>query len=357
MQYQTPSMKRITTGLLFLIASSMALADHPGTGFGASASGPITTISASTLPAGTKTIGLEVTHVKADAFIDEELARFADQHIHAHSTDSLISTTIGLGYGVTNDFTVGLRLPYIHRDNIRAGHHSHAGGTVTNEAEALGDSQGIGDLSAIGKYRFLNDSRGNQEAAVLFGLEMPTGTTSRINRGGERFETEHQPGSGSWDPLVGLAYTKRMGKTSFDTNVLYKIATRGAQATELGDQFFYNLAFSYRLRGSVGEPAEVHPHRHADGHAHYHEVPSPVGGTSVDLILELNGEWQDKLKIAGVVENNSGGNTVYLSPGIRISSMKNWAASASIGIPVAQNIGRAHTDSDWQLIVGVARAF
>jgi hypothetical protein len=359
MQKTTLTINKIATGFLISTASSMAWADHPGVGFGASSSGPITTISASTLPAGTRTVGLEVIHVKAKPFSDEELERFAARHIHAHSTDSLTSTAIGIGYGVTNDFTIGLRLPYIHRDNIRAGHHSHAGGVVSNEAEAHGDSQGIGDLSVIGKYRFLNDSFNNQEAALLVGLEMPTGTTSKRNLQGERFETEHQPGSGSWDPLVGLAYTKRIGKMSFDTSVLYKVATKGTQATRLGDQFFYNAALSYRIKDTADEQVGSHHHYHSGEHAHHHhdEALHAFSGTNVDLIMELNGEWQDKQKIAGVVDHNSGGNTLYLSPGVRLSSISNWIANLSVGIPVVQNLNGAHPESDWRLAVGVSRRF
>ena len=359
MRNTTFTSKKITIGLLISTVSGMAWADHPGVTFGAASSGPITTISASTLPAGTKTIGVEVTHVKANPFSDQELEGFAADHVHAHSTDSLTSTALGFAYGITNDFTVGLRLPYIHRDNIRAGHHSHAGGTVTNEAEAHGDSQGIGDLSVIGKYRFLNDPVKNHQAAVLVGLEMPTGTTSRRNLHGERFETEHQPGSGSWNPLVGLAYTKRMEKMSFDTNVLYKAARTGAQATDLGDQFFYNAALSYRLKDAAGVEGEPHHHHASEEHAHHHheEASQPFSDTSVDLILELNGEWQDQQEIAGVVNANSGGNTVYLSPGARLGFANNWAAHLSIGIPVVQNLNGAHPESDWRLAAAVSRSF
>jgi hypothetical protein len=354
------SRKQIATGLLISTIGSIAWADHPGVGFGASSSGPITTISASTLPAGAKSVGLEVTRVRAKPFSDEELAGYAGRHIHAHSADSLTSTSIGLGYGVTNDFTIGLRLPYIHRDNVRAGHHSHTGDVATNAVEAHGDSRGIGDSSVIGKYRFLNDSISNQEAALLVGLEVPTGTTNRRNLQGARFETEHQPGSGSWDPLVGLAYTKRIGKMSFDTSVLYKIATRGAQAADLGDQFFYNAAVSYRLKDAVGEQAE--PHHHHDHsreqkHHHHSEVTEPFGSMNVDLVLELNGEWQEKQKLAGVVDNNSGGNALYLSPGLRLSSTSNWTANLSLGIPIAQNLNGAHPESDWRMTVGVSRRF
>src|SRR5215218_7222948 len=73
------------------------------------------------------------------------------------------------------------------------------------------------------------------------------------DRQGERFETEFQPGSGSYDPLAGLALSQRLGRWSFDTNVLYVFANKGAQRTNLGDRFQYNGALSYRLFGSAAE--------------------------------------------------------------------------------------------------------
>jgi hypothetical protein len=71
--------------------------------------------------------------------------------------------------------------------------------------------------------------------------------TDRRNNQGELFDAEFQPGSGSWDVLFGLAYTKRFGAWPFDANVLYMLVTEGVQNTDLGDRFLYNAAISYRL--------------------------------------------------------------------------------------------------------------
>lgn len=350
--------KTAATSLIISAAGTSSWADHPGVGFGASSSGPITTISASTLPAGTKSIGLEITRTKARPFSNEELAGYARQHIHAHSTDSLTSTSVGLGYGVTDDFSVGLRLGHVARENIRAGHHSHDGGAVRNQAEAHGDSRGLGDLSVLGKYRFLNDSDSNEEASVLAGLKMPTGRTDRRNLQGRRLETEHQPGSGSWDPLIGVAYSKRMGGVSFGASGLYKVATTGAQATDLGDQVLYSAAISYRLISTAGEEAEPHHHHPESGeHTHQGQADKLFSGTYIDLILEVNGEWQGRQTIAGTKDGNSGGNTLYLSPGVRFSTSTNWAANLSLGIPAVQKSNGAHPESDWRLTIGLSRRF
>lgn len=61
------------------------------------------------------------------------------------------------------------------------------------------------------------------------------------------FEVDEQPGSGSWDPFVGLSLSKQLGKISVDANGLYKFATRGSRDSNLGDIVNYNLALSHRL--------------------------------------------------------------------------------------------------------------
>lgn len=72
--------------------------------------------------------------------------------------------------------------------------------------------------------------------AAIGGVKLPTGATHRRSPGGERLDTEHQPGTGSWDPIVGLAASKAWGPVSLDCSALWRISTTGAQATELGDR-------------------------------------------------------------------------------------------------------------------------
>jgi hypothetical protein len=42
------------------------------------------------------------------------------------------------------------------------------------------------------------------------------------------------------------------------------------------------------------------------------------GSVSWDLILEANGEWKEKQEIRGDKDKNSGGNTIFISPGTRV---------------------------------------
>lgn len=228
------------TGLLFIATSSPAWADHPVVGGGVSHGSPIVTIAADTLPQGVLAGGIQVSYVDPDSYSDEELIALASQHVHAHTTDYNLLTTASLSYGVTGHFTLSASLPYMRRDNLRAGEHSHSGDTATNTAEELGSVAGIGDASIIGQFQFAHSHEQGWGMALIGGLKLPTGATHRVSSDGERLETEHQPGTGSWDPLVGFAASKRWGPVSLDGNALYQFSTKGAQDTELGDRLEYD---------------------------------------------------------------------------------------------------------------------
>ena len=118
---------------------------------------------------------------------------------------------------VSDDFTLALRLPYVQRFNAReAEHHHHEPGEHHDEpgesgadhhaAEILdlGDPDGLGDATLFGEYRFFQSTDRRTHLALLAGIKAPTGETGRRG-GGARLETELQPGSGSWDSLLGLA--------------------------------------------------------------------------------------------------------------------------------------------------------
>ena len=304
-------------GVLIAGSCGIARADHPTIGFGAGIAGPAITIPATTLPKASGAVTLRVEYVKFRTFSDAELTQFAGQNIEAHSVNYLVTPSVGAGYGFTDDLTIGLRLPYVLRTDIREGHNE--GNEVVIDTH--GDSNGVGDLTVLGQYRFLNNMPNSLECALLVGIKIPTGATGVKDRNGELFETEHQPGSGSWEPLLGMA-----GAISFDANLLYTFATRGAQRTNLGDRLHYNLATSYRLGN---EKSHHHSHETAE-HQHL----------AWDLMFEVNGEWQMKQDIANVVNENSG-----------------WAATLSVGVPVIEDRNGVQHETDVRMVFGLSKGF
>jgi hypothetical protein len=290
------------------------------------------------LPGGKVALGLRVTSAKPDVLSDAELQGRAAHGIEAHTTDHLVSPSVGVALGVTDAFTIALTFPYLQRSHLRAG--------AVGAVEILGTSQGVGDLTFLGEYRVLGTASSHWQAAMLAGVKTPTGATHEIDRNGVRFETEHQPGTGSWDPLFGIAVTRHSDHVSIDASVLYQLSGHGAQDTTLGDRAQYNVSISHRFGGG-GE------HHHDDEAAathHHHEA-------AWDLILEANGEWEGRQHVGGVVEQESGGNVIYLSPGVRFVAPAGWSAFLSAGLPIVQDIRATHPDNRFRVVAGASWAF
>jgi len=329
---------------LFSVAALLALAvpvraDHPSAGFSHGIAGPIVTIPAEIMPKGMWAVTARAEFISFDPFSDQALEDGAAAGEDLHSVDQLLSPSLSFAYGLNERICLAIRVPYVQRDNIREGHLELG----VPEVHTHGDSQGIGDLTLLGQWR-LAASEGGPKFAVLAGVKLPTGQTDVASDDGTRFETEHQPGSGSTDPLVGLALSKAMRSVSLDADVLASFATDGTEDTNLGTRVNYDAAVSFRLGR---EAASEHTHEHG-GAAHTHFV--------VDGVLEANGDWRDQQTIAGVKDANSGGNLVYLSPGLRAGMEGRWSVSASVGIPVLQDWNGQQHDTSLRVLLGLGVA-
>lgn len=350
-------------GTAVLLATTCSHAHHPGGAGNVGGAGPIVTISAATLAQGQSSVAVMFELTKISAFSNAQLANFASRHVHAHSMDAIVVPSVAVAYGITNDLMISARLPYVLRSDIREGHHHHVhGGGAINEAVARGDAEGVGDLAALLHWRFLNNREAGSQWALLGGIKVPTGSTDRRDRAGELFELEFQPGSGSWDWMLGLAASQSFGRLALHANVLFTFVGTGDQRTDLGDRFQYNIAASYRLLGagaSASQPMRLGgPMHHGAGRGlkDDHHVEAGPRGPTLDIVLELNGEWHAHQTIDGVVDPNSGGTVVYLAPGARLSG-ELWSSFVSVGIPVVRNLYGVQAEPEYRLLSGIAVSF
>jgi hypothetical protein len=320
---------------------------------GVGGGGGFNVLSPETLDEGHAAAGFRLTYTRPDQRSDEELEGLAGQHIHAHNTDYNLNAAIGVAYGITHELTFSVELPYVRRDHLREGEHSHVGGEVINEVEQLGTVSGIGDASILAKYRFLGGEP--LKFALIGGIKLPTGSTHRKSRDGERLETEHQPGTGSWDPVVGAAASSDLGPVTLSASALYQFSGNGAQHTRLGDRLQGGIALSHRFGEAPHEHHhETHNHHHGDELDEHHEERPH---SSWDAFVELTGEWEGRQTVAGEVEQESGGKSVWVSPGARFTSAGGWSVGAALGVPIWQRIRASHPDNDYRLSLSVGRAF
>lgn len=315
--------------------ASPSLATHTGSVAlgGGNLSSPINTESAVPLPQGHFIVGLRSEFIDIARMSPERALQLHEENEEAdlHSASSLLTNSLGVAFGATENLTLGLRLSHVLRDDVTE--------PEDGEIERLGDSSGVGDAVAFGQYHFFHNAGSDAHASLLFGVKAPTGRTHEIAVEDERFETEQQPGSGSWDGLLGLAYTRPLGTAaSFHASAIYSLIGEGAQDTDLGDTFSYNTALTYRL-GAGSARRETQDWFFL-----------PKGNRALDLILELNGQWRERQTIDGRTERNSGSHQIYLSPGLRLTAGRHWNAGLSLGIPLLDHFNGDQDELDYRLV-------
>ncbi|QUL36873.1 transporter [Erythrobacter sp. JK5] len=327
---------------LWAVSGGPAWAHHVSVSGPSNQAGPITTITAATPEQGTLSIGTDFYIEDYDAFRDAQLLDFAEMDLDGvHNTDAAYVTSLNVEYGLLDRLSVSLTVPFFIRTGIREAEHHEDDGAAASahpEIEQLGSSTGIGDLQLGAKYAVLDRNADGVGLALLAGLSIPTGNADEDTNDGERFETEFQPGSGSWDPRIGLAIGKGFGPVSLDASVLYTLRTEGSQDTNLGDHLAFNAGLSWRIGKG--------PHIHADGTFERHQA--------LDLIVEVNGEWEERERVGAVRDVHSGGTQIFLAPGLRYSSAHGWAIYSSLGIPVHEDLNGIQNDTDIRFKLGVA---
>ena len=77
---------------------------------------------------------------------------------------------------------------------------------------------------------------------------------------------------------------------------------------------------------------------------------------ALDASLGLNGSWSSAQTIAGERDGNTGGNVVFLTPGLRMTVDK-WSSFVSVGIPVARQLNGIQSDPRLQVTSGLSVKF
>jgi hypothetical protein len=322
-----------------------ALADHVGPS-GVGAGSGLNVFGPDTLDEGHGGIGLRLVYTRPDRRSDAELEALAAEGVAAHNTDYNLNASLGIAYGITHELTIAAELPYVRRDHLREG---DATGGVPN-VNQLGTIAGIGDVNILAKYRLTGEE--GVRLAIVGGLKLPTGSTHKRAPGGDRLETEHQPGTGSLDPIVGVSAATKLNKIQLTASALYQRSGEGAQHTRLGDRLQGGIMFSRHLGPVTIEPE--HHHHDATEEPHEHKLPHH---DSWDAFVELGGEWEGRQRIGGEVEAASGGAWVYAAPGLQYVSASGWSAGAALALPLWQHIRAAHPNNTYRFMLSLGYGF
>jgi len=193
------------------------------------------------------------------------------------------------------------------------------------------DAQGIGDALFFGRYTVIQVDRPGDtlRVAPFAGLKTPTGSHSQRDAFGP-VPRILQPGSGSWDPFLGVALTWQTLDWEFDAAAKYRVNTEASGFT-FGDEARADASFQYRIfprtLESSGVPAFVY------------------------LVLESNLIRNGKNRSLGVTDTNSGGLTWNLAPGLQYVTDR-FVLETAIQIPAVQNLNGTALKSNWVWTAG-----
>jgi hypothetical protein len=226
-------------------------------------------------------------------------------------------------YGFTSKASILFKIPIISKE-LRAINSPDRGDT------------GLGDTTVLGKYRVYthNFKGGTSRLSLVGGLELPTGEDDERDSTGT-LPAPLQLGSGALDIIAGGAYTLQTLDYELDADLRYKI-NREANQFNFGDEFIYNFSYQKRILPVT--------------------LPDKGVYSQWNALLELNGSVAGKNESLGVDVINSGGHSLFLSPGIQYVSTRE-VYEFSYQQPILQDLNGNQLETDYKLALSARVQF
>jgi len=220
-----------------------------------------------------------------------------------------------LVFGVTPDLSLFGILPFFFR-------HVESRDPSTGKKVDKDDS-GVGDATILGRYTvYAKDyPSGTTRFALLGGIKLPTGDDDL-----EPITTDSIDFPLGWVSTVTWGF----GRHEVDADLVYRI-NREAEDFEKGDDLVYDLAYQFR----------VYPWT----------LPEVGAPNFLYLVAEANGIFSQKSELNGKTIDDSGGHTLFLSPGLQFATRR-FILEVSVQLPVIQDLNGSQVETDFILTGG-----
>ncbi len=261
--------------------------------------------------------------VAKGAFVNREqfiFKRFQDDKSPLQRDLSVNALVSVLAYGIHSKLAVFAAVPYVQKDIDLS----------MNSNRISRSSRGIADSKFFARYTFLQkDKLGETLRLTGFaGVKAPTGE----DRQSDTFGMLPQPlqsGSGSWDNFLGFVLTKQQLDYQMDFQLSYN-KTGTANKFKAGNSWQADASLQYRLS----------PKNMDNYNNHF-----------VYGVLEANYRNQENNSFVGVDDTNSGGSSLFLSPGIQYVTRK-FILEAALQLPIYQNLSGFALKTDYVFTTG-----
>lgn len=251
-------------------------------------------------------------------------------------TMDMIKYTFTAGYGFSPRFNGFVSLPYL-RNTMDMTMSAGAGmGWMDMTMEPVSKP---GDATIMGLYQMYTDREMGPNKALTAGIGVKTATgSSTETTSSEKYVHAHmQPGTGSWDPLVSLLYTQMADPFLMQADMTHQFSTRNRQGYEFGDSTAVNLGATYAVAPEFNVSA---------GMTYLH-----VGRAN-----DRDGNYTNRNSLMDDPAN-TGGDSLWLSPGIQAIPVKNAMVDMKVQFPVWEDVNGIQLVTRYRLVIGMAYRF
>jgi hypothetical protein len=229
-------------------------------------------------------------------------------------------TSVGLDYNWNETWGIQLQLPYIDRD--------HATNGEDGSTWSASHTQSLGDIKLVMRYAGLEDD----SIGLQFGLKLPTGSFTQNFASGDAAGTVLdrglQPGSGTTDAILGVYKTGSLSQNwDYFSQAVAQLPLNSRDDYKPGNALNLNLGFSY------------------------------MGLESVTPQLQLNARVSAKDSGSQATPDDSGGQTLYLSPGVSVPVNDKLKLYGFVQLPIYQNLNGYQLAPTYTASVGLQLAF
>lgn len=317
-------MKKFVAAIALLLAPASAFAHHGGVNLAFGPGSPIETGSPLTLPDGGFVAGLRVEEIGWKKYSTDSSGAPIDNATHHTFMNANFS------FGFTPALTGTLIVPY-----------------YIKRQENLGSNEGMADIKMQLTYGFhydpgtgfsrntSSDTAVSMEASkdrtwlsISGMMSIPNGKYSRKRAGETEPDTGMQTGFGAPCYTLGLAAARTVGPVTLNAELGGDVFTDRADSSgnrmQYGSEVRANLAGVYELYGNTNSFL-----------------------SKLDGILELNFLHLDHDKVNGVNDAGSGGDILYLTPGMRFSfpGLQNANLGLAVKLPIWKDLNAPNADA------------
>jgi len=246
--------------------------------------------------------------------------------------------TLSGSYAVTDRLKLFVSVPWVINNMTMKMYMPMSGMWMTMKMKEVSD---LGDVTVSGMYRVYQD-RDIMPLTVLsvgVGLKTPTGDYD-VKENGNRIHAHMQPGTGSWDPILTVAFVKMLSSDFLvraDAN--WHITTENPLGYEFGDTVAVNGHLDYNALDFLNLSLGL-------GYFHSEQADD----------RENNYRGNVKQRLTDYT-GYTGEDSIWVSPGIQILPFDGASIEVSVQVPVYKYSPDIQQLTDYRVMAGLSYSF